>query len=70
MSCRLPRSVKFGKAPVTDMRQMTRHVQKTIGKDSGGDLRLVGPSDVEYVLMDMGKRDGCFSQTVGFSDVT
>lgn len=41
-----------------------------IGKDSGEDLRLVAPNDVEYVLMNIEKRDECFSQIIGFSDVT
>jgi hypothetical protein len=55
---------------VNTRKMKTRHVQKTIGKDSGDDLRIVGPNDEEYLLMSMEKKDECFSQIVGFSDVT
>ncbi len=63
-------SSKFHTYIGTDMPKSTRHVQKTIGKDSGDDMRLVGPDGVEYVVSSMEKRDECFSQIVGYSDVT
>lgn len=53
-----------------DATQITRHVQKNIGKDSGDDMKLVGPNDSEYIMLNMKERDQAFSQIIGFSKVT
>jgi hypothetical protein len=51
------------------LEKITRQVQKSIGSDSGDDLRIVARGGREFEVKNVGKRDECFSQIVGFAPV-
>ena len=53
-----------------DVAQVTRHFQKSVGRDSGDDMKLVGQDGKEYIMLNIKERDQAFSQIIGFSKAT
>jgi len=54
---------------IEKLEKVVRIVSKGLGKNSGEDLKIVGPSESEFLLKNMKDRDQAFSQIVGFSSV-